>query len=348
MHLFVCLLSLVLTFHLSSLRASNFTIQNVQESNFSQNISYDDIFENATLEITVEISTHKSKALENRSQVVLSSEVNPEKFLTSPTEPSVTSEILQRQSSTISTLPSTDVISFLTENSSFTSPGADITTDDAEKHSENFSVIASKSQYDNAATENGRDITTEQISASNSVPKTEAAVLKYNTAKIESITTQNPDLLKNVDNDQSLSNNQLDKTDPRTDHITAIDADITSATSENASVASTILENVTSFEETVEHNAILTTDTEASTDKSQNIIVGHKCTRIFQESILWNVTDGGMLALKSCPSGYQGNMYRPCFSNGKWGNVDYSECRLEHLGRMRHMVSYISFTLFFK
>ncbi|GIY71526.1 hypothetical protein CEXT_192381 [Caerostris extrusa] len=45
-----------------------------------------------------------------------------------------------------------------------------------------------------------------------------------------------------------------------------------------------------------------------------------------------------MLALKSCPLGYQGNMYRPCFSNGKWGSVDYSECRLEHLGRMRHMV----------
>ncbi|XP_055934347.1 adhesion G-protein coupled receptor D1-like [Argiope bruennichi] len=45
-----------------------------------------------------------------------------------------------------------------------------------------------------------------------------------------------------------------------------------------------------------------------------------------------------MLALKPCPSGYQGNMYRPCFSSGRWGSVDYSECRLDHLGRMRHMI----------
>ncbi|GIY45416.1 adhesion G protein-coupled receptor E5 [Caerostris darwini] len=98
------------------------------------------------------------------------------------------------------------------------------------------------------------------------------------------------------------------------------------------------LENATVFEEMEEHNAIIANDFESSTDKEINIIVGHKCTRIFQDSNLWNDTDGGMLALKSCPSGYQGNMYRPCFSNGKWGSVDYSECRLEHLGRMRHMI----------
>ncbi|KFM67290.1 hypothetical protein X975_10758, partial [Stegodyphus mimosarum] len=97
-------------------------------------------------------------------------------------------------------------------------------------------------------------------------------------------------------------------------------------------------ENVTSFEETVEHNAIRTTDFDSVTERGASIIVGHKCTKRFQDSILWNDTDGGMLALKNCPTGYQGNMYRPCFSSGMWGNVDYSECRLEHLGRMRHMI----------
>ncbi|KAG8184561.1 hypothetical protein JTE90_007677 [Oedothorax gibbosus] len=90
-----------------------------------------------------------------------------------------------------------------------------------------------------------------------------------------------------------------------------------------------------------EHESVVSTDstsTDSTSDKGMEIVVGHKCYKIFQDSILWNDTDGGMLALKSCPPGYQGSMYRPCFSSGKWGNVDYSECRLEHFGRMRHMI----------
>lgn len=107
------------------------------------------------------------------------------------------------------------------------------------------------------------------------------------------------------------------------------------------STSSMFFENLTSSEETVEHNNVLiNTVSESTTNKGIEIVVGHKCYKIFQDSILWNDTDGGMLALKSCPAGYQGSMYRPCFSSGKWGNVDYTECRLEHLGRMRHMVRY--------
>nr|XP_042904680.1 uncharacterized protein LOC122268266 [Parasteatoda tepidariorum] len=115
--------------------------------------------------------------------------------------------------------------------------------------------------------------------------------------------------------------------------------DGTLQTSQPTSQAVLAAVNVTVVEESVEQNAIVTTELgDTSTDKNLDIVVGRKCTRLFQDSFLWNETDGGMLALKSCPTGYQGNMYRPCFTNGKWGKVDFSECRLEHLGRMRHMI----------
>lgn len=365
MHLFICLSSLLLTFHLSLLRASNYTIQNVQETNFSQSISYDDIFENSTsLGAVAEEPVNRTKELDSTARIVASTtEVDPVKSLTTSTQQNFTITA-QNLTTENASPPSFDTTSHLSENLPTTYPVSNNTTESEDgTSSTSYGVSDAKSQQSVTESETAKieiQVSTGKSSTTIS-PTTKASIstvktfttsvpvpaTEVNVATLEYESDKNHDELilsgifedSHDDDDFKHSFDDDDGGDKGIGYVTPTYADSTPAVLETASIPSVTPDNITSFEETVEHNAIHTTDFEGTTDKSQIIVVGHKCTRIFQESILWNVTDGGMLALKSCPSGYQGNMYRPCFSNGKWGNVDYSECRLEHLGRMRHMVS---------
>lgn len=388
MHLFICLASLLLTFHLSFLRASNYTQQNVQETNISQSISYDDIFENATtLDAATETATDKSLELDTTSQVVSSTEVDTVKTLTTFIVLNITSHA-QNQTNETSSLPSLNAPNQPIENISVTSLPSSITTEEQLENS-TTEYVSTDDKSQNEITENTTFVVQIQTSASKpsttsiptsktkvsttSIPSTETKIsttsipkittkvsttndfttsvpgTEVNSATLEYESDKNHDelILSGIfeeSHDDYHDDNHLKQTF-KTENgnivktVEQANNKITAKFSETAPMPSVVPNNITLFEETAEHNAVHTTDIEAATDKTQTIVVGHKCTRIFQESILWNVTDGGMLALKSCPPGYQGNMYRPCFSNGKWGNVDYSECRLEHLGRMRHMVS---------
>ena len=379
MHLFICLASLLLTFHLSFLKASNNTLQHVQEANVSQSISYDDIFENATsIDAAIETVTYKSTELDTTSHVVSSTEVDTVKTLTTFAVLNITSHA-QNQTNETSSLPSFNLPNQPAENISEIPFSSSITADEHLENStteyattnakllnevpQNISSVAPiptstwKPSTTNIPTTTAKTSTVSILTTKNkistaddfttSVPPTEvnSATLEYESDKnhdeliLSGIFEENHE---DYHDDNHLKQTPRNRNGNRVKPITSTNVRITAKGSETAPMPSVLLNNITLFEETAEHNAIHTTDTESATDKTQTIVVGHKCTRIFQESILWNVTDGGMLALKSCPPGYQGNMYRPCFSNGKWGNVDYSECRLEHLGRMRHMVSKIS------
>lgn len=354
MHLFVCVTSFLLTFHLPYLEANNFTFQNVQETNFSQSLSFDDISENTTsLDSTVQASSSKDEEVETITLVVPPTVMNPDGVSFTPPQKNA-SDQTQNQTDEITVLSSADTTKYLVENVSVTSSVAETLTDsDEEISTTGFHLSSTTEELSTTEIQYNRTSKEQNLNAGTAASKTENQINSVRStttafpAPIVNVATLEYESDKNHDelilSDLLPSKHAEDDSEffhrSRTEHITPTFAELTPAVVEAASGLSATPDNVTSFEETVEHNAILTTDFEAATDKTQSIVVGHKCTRIFQESILWNVTDGGMLALKSCPSGYQGNMYRPCFSNGKWGNVDYSECRLEHLGRMRHMVS---------
>lgn len=339
MHLFVCLISLVLTFQLSSLKENNSTAQNVHEMNISQSISYDDIFENTTeLDAALEASDNKTEELEISTLIVSSTEVGTDRVLSTPSEKIFTDPV-QNQTDEASALPSAVTTHNSIENSSTTSSAAETSIDPEVYSLAGIQLSPTPKESLDTEFETLKTETTRHRSTTTSTlpPNVHVATLEYESDKnhdeliLSGIFSDN-----HQEDDDDASFPFRVRTDTETEHITPTYAELTPAVVESASLSVTP-HNITSYEEAVEHNAILSTDSESANDKT--IVVGHKCTRIFQESILWNVTDGGMLALKSCPPGYQGNMYRPCFSNGKWGNVDYSECRLEHLGRMRHMVS---------
>lgn len=68
--------------------------------------------------------------------------------------------------------------------------------------------------------------------------------------------------------------------------------------------------------------------------------VGTRCDPVTEPSgLLWNQTDGGIVAMAACPRGYQGSVYRPCYMSGLWGTSDLTDCRLERLANIRNLVS---------
>ncbi|XP_023224310.1 uncharacterized protein LOC111625408 [Centruroides sculpturatus] len=72
---------------------------------------------------------------------------------------------------------------------------------------------------------------------------------------------------------------------------------------------------------------------------SVNSSIG-RCLPDFSDNILWNETEAGTLAVASCPSEYLGTLYRSCSMIGKWEQIDYSQCKLEYLEKMGHLITY--------
>ncbi|GFS72397.1 cadherin EGF LAG seven-pass G-type receptor 1 [Nephila pilipes] len=280
MHVFVCLISFMLTIHLSSLRATN-----------------------------------SSETTESTTEALLFQTLAPNTSLKLNSEPSYEQQTLPLNATTA-------------EATSWTTNSLDLAPNESLVSSPTTSSITEAQPI----TEVQSDILTGVATAGEPTTSTAPVTTSTTTTTTTTTTTQQSSSTKlaateSIGKETNTMNTVLSSTEK-----------IQLVLSTSRPLHPVVSENITSYEEPMEHNAILIPDSESTTDKGMNIIVGHKCTRIFQDSTLWNDTDGGMLALKSCPYGYQGNMYRPCFSNGKWGSVDYSECRLEHLGRMRHMI----------
>lgn len=69
-----------------------------------------------------------------------------------------------------------------------------------------------------------------------------------------------------------------------------------------------------------------------------------QCAEEYAGDVWWNHTYGGVIAVRFCPNGYTGKVYRMCYYGGNWGDVDFSECRVQQLIKLKHLVS----TLFYK
>lgn len=63
------------------------------------------------------------------------------------------------------------------------------------------------------------------------------------------------------------------------------------------------------------------------------------CPMDTSDSLEWDATEAGALAIILCPSPYHGNVYRACFSSGVWDEPDYTECRLGQLKELQNLVS---------
>ncbi|CAN7980588.1 unnamed protein product, partial [Ixodes pacificus] len=83
--------------------------------------------------------------------------------------------------------------------------------------------------------------------------------------------------------------------------------------------------------------SLTTTESPAEEDYPA-IQVGTRCDAGSESTGLqWNQTEGGLVATAPCPGGYQGAVYRPCYSSGLWGTSDYTDCRLERLANIRNL-----------
>ncbi|XP_064471630.1 adhesion G protein-coupled receptor L3-like [Ornithodoros turicata] len=87
--------------------------------------------------------------------------------------------------------------------------------------------------------------------------------------------------------------------------------------------------------------ARLTTPEYLPDEDYQVVQVGRRCDySVEANGLLWNLTEGGIVAAAACPAGYQGSVYRPCYSSGLWGASDYTDCRLERLANIRNLIYY--------
>lgn len=65
-----------------------------------------------------------------------------------------------------------------------------------------------------------------------------------------------------------------------------------------------------------------------------------RCPSEKDNDIWWNDRKVGTLAVQPCTTGYHGNIYRRCYVGGIWGTADYTDCKLERLQRLGHLVLY--------
>lgn len=65
-----------------------------------------------------------------------------------------------------------------------------------------------------------------------------------------------------------------------------------------------------------------------------------QCPEESAGDVWWNRTYGGVIAVRYCPFGYTGKVYRMCYYGGTWGDVDFSECRVQHLIKLKHLLFY--------
>ncbi|XP_023240144.1 uncharacterized protein LOC111638627 [Centruroides sculpturatus] len=91
---------------------------------------------------------------------------------------------------------------------------------------------------------------------------------------------------------------------------------------------------------------------EISTFPSVNVSVTKhqevRCPSEKDNDIWWNDRKVGTLAVQPCTTGYHGNIYRRCYVGGIWGTADYTDCKLERLQRLGHLVrDLVIFILFF-